>query len=191
MVGEVAVCGDNVMLGYWKRPEETARAVVDGWMYTGDGGYLDADGFLYVVDRIKDMIISGGENVYSAEVENVIAQHPAVAQCAVIGIPSQQWGEQVHAVVVPRPDVTLAPGEVMTFCKTLIGGLIAPEASRSGKRHCRYRVTAAAAVTRRTSRPRMLGTWMSLTFPPVGGGWPRVDALSPSAPVSDGNDDHG
>ena len=90
------------MMGYWERPEETAKALLDGWMHTGDGGYMDEDGFVYIVDRIKDMIISGGENVYSAEVENVVAQHPAVAQCAVIGIPSERWGEAVHAVVVPQ-----------------------------------------------------------------------------------------
>ena len=101
-VGEIAVRGDNVMMGYWERPEETAKAVIDGWMHTGDGGYMDEDGFVYVVDRVKDMIISGGENVYSAEVENALAQHPAVAQCAVIGIPSERWGEQVHAIVVAR-----------------------------------------------------------------------------------------
>ena len=88
------------MMGYWERPEETARAVIDGWMHTGDGGYMDEDGFVYVVDRVKDMIISGGENVYSVEVENALAQHPAVAQCAVIGIPDERWGETVHAVVV-------------------------------------------------------------------------------------------
>ena len=76
------------MMGYWERPEETARAVIDGWMHTGDSGYMDQDGFIYVVDRVKDMIISGGENVYSVEVENALAQHPAVAQCAVIGIPT-------------------------------------------------------------------------------------------------------
>ncbi len=91
-VGEIAVRGDMVMMGYWERPEETARAVIDGWMHTGDGGYMDADGFVYVVDRVKDMIISGGENVYSAEVENALAQHPAVAQCAVIGIPERALG---------------------------------------------------------------------------------------------------
>ena len=125
-VGEVAVRGDTVMLGYWNRPEETARAVVDGWMHTGDGGVLDADGFLTVVDRLKDMIITGGENVYSVEVENAIAQHPDVAQCAVIGIPCELWGEQVHAVVVPRPDTAPTPEGVMAFCRTLLGGFKCP-----------------------------------------------------------------
>ena len=125
-MGEIAVRGETVMLGYWNRPEETARAVVDGWMHTGDGGVMDADGFLTVVDRIKDMIITGGENVYSLEVENAIAQHPDVAQCAVIGIPSEQWGEQVHAVVVPRPDATPTPEQVIAFCRTLLGGFKCP-----------------------------------------------------------------
>jgi acyl-CoA synthetase (AMP-forming)/AMP-acid ligase II len=88
------------MAGYWKRPEETAQALRDGWLHTGDGAYMDTQGYLYIVDRIKDMIVSGGENVYSAEVESAIVRHPAVAACAVIGIPHQTWGEAVHAVVV-------------------------------------------------------------------------------------------
>ncbi|MBR0858034.1 acyl-CoA synthetase [Bradyrhizobium liaoningense] len=125
-VGEIAVRGDVVMMGYWERPEETARAVIDGWMHTGDGGYMDADGFVYVVDRVKDMIISGGENVYSAEVENALAQHPAVAQCAVIGIPSERWGEQVHAIVALKSGASAAPGELIEFCKTLIAGYKCP-----------------------------------------------------------------
>lgn len=125
-VGEVVVRGDVVMLGYWNRPEETAHAVVDGWMHTGDGGMMDEDGYVTIVDRIKDMIITGGENVYSVEVENVIAQHPKVAQCAVIGIPSETWGEQVHAVVVSRPDGAPTSDEVMEFCRTLLGGFKCP-----------------------------------------------------------------
>ena len=125
-VGEIAVRGANVMMGYWERPEETAKAVIDGWMHTGDGGYMDEDGFVYVVDRVKDMIISGGENVYSAEVENALAQHPAVAQCAVIGIPSERWGEQVHAIVVTKNGATASPDELMEFCKTLIASYKCP-----------------------------------------------------------------
>jgi nucleoside-diphosphate-sugar epimerase len=91
-VGEVVVRGPNVMLGYWNKPEQSAAALRGGWMHTGDGAYMDDDGFIFVVDRMKDMIISGGENVYSAEVENAITQHPAVAACAVIGIPSEPVG---------------------------------------------------------------------------------------------------
>ncbi|MCA6106745.1 acyl-CoA synthetase [Bradyrhizobium cenepequi] len=125
-VGEIVARGDNVMIGYWERPEETARAIVDGWMHTGDGGYMDQDGFIYVVDRVKDMIISGGENVYSVEVENALAQHPSVLQCAVIGIPSEQWGEQVHAVVVKRSGVEVSADELIEFSKTLIAGYKCP-----------------------------------------------------------------
>jgi long-chain acyl-CoA synthetase len=95
-------------------------------MHTGDGGYMDADGFVYVVDRVKDMIISGGENVYSAEVENALAQHPSVAQCAVIGIPSERWGEQVHAVVVMKSGASATPEELMAHCHTLIAGYKCP-----------------------------------------------------------------
>lgn len=125
-VGQIAVRSDDVMLGYWEQPEETARAVVDGWMHTDDSGYMDEDGYVYMVDRVKDMIITGGENVYSIGVENVIAQHPAVAQCAIIGIPSERWGEQVHAVVVPKGGVSVSPEDVIAFSKTLIAGYKCP-----------------------------------------------------------------
>jgi long-chain acyl-CoA synthetase len=125
-VGEIVVRGDNVMMGYWERPEETARAVIDGWMHTGDGGYMDEEGFIYVVDRVKDMIISGGENIYSVEVENAVAQHPAVAQCAVIGIPDERWGEQVHAVVVTKSGAKVSANELIEFTKTLIAGYKCP-----------------------------------------------------------------
>ena len=86
-------------------------------MHTGDGGYLDEDGYLFIADRIKDMIITGGENVYSAEVENALAKHDAVAACAVIGVPDENWGERVHAVVVPRPGVAVTPEELRDFCR--------------------------------------------------------------------------
>ncbi|HVV43163.1 MAG TPA: long-chain fatty acid--CoA ligase [Nitrobacter sp.] len=119
-VGEVAVRGANVMMGYWERPEETAKALIDGWMHTGDGGYMDEEGYVYLVDRVKDMIISGGENVYSMEVENVITQHPAVSQCAVIGVPSEQWGETVHAFVIPKAGASVNAAEIIAFCKEKI-----------------------------------------------------------------------
>jgi acyl-CoA synthetase (AMP-forming)/AMP-acid ligase II len=99
-VGEIITRSPHVMRGYWNKPAETAQALRGGWMHTGDAGYMDAEGFVYVVDRVKDMIITGGENVYSVEVENILYQHPAVAMCAVIGIPSEEWGETIHAVVV-------------------------------------------------------------------------------------------
>ena len=96
--------GVSLMQGYWNREEETRAAFRDGWLSSGDMGYIDNDGFLFIVDRLKDMIVCGGENVYSAEVENALSRHPAVASCAVIGIPSERWGEQVHAVVVLNPE---------------------------------------------------------------------------------------
>jgi acyl-CoA synthetase (AMP-forming)/AMP-acid ligase II len=125
-VGEIIVRGGHVMQGYWNAPAETAAALRGGWMHTGDGGYLDEQGYLYVVDRLKDMIVSGGENVYSAEVENAVARHPAVAQCAVIGVPDPEWGERVHAVVVLRSGATLTAGDLREHVKTLIAGYKAP-----------------------------------------------------------------
>jgi long-chain acyl-CoA synthetase len=126
VVGEIVVRGDNVMMGYWERPEETAKAVIDGWMHTGDAGFMDEDAYVYIVDRIKDMIVTGGENVYSAEVENCVAQHPAVAQCAVFGIPSERWGEAVHAVMMRKPGVTVTEDEIIAFCKARIAGYKCP-----------------------------------------------------------------
>lgn len=125
-VGEIVCRGGHVMLGYWKQPEATAAAVRDGWMHTGDGGYMDQDGYLYVVDRIKDMIVSGGENVYSAEVENALCQHPAVAACAVIGVPDPTYGERVHAVVVAAPGADVTAEALRAHAKGLIAGYKAP-----------------------------------------------------------------
>ncbi|MBZ2187556.1 long-chain fatty acid--CoA ligase [Alcanivorax sp. JB21] len=125
--GEVTVRGPNVMLGYWNNPQATADALRDGWMHTGDGGYMDEQGYLYIVDRIKDMIISGGENVYSAEVENVLARHDAVASCAVIGIPSERWGEAVHAVVVLRPGAAVTEQALCDFCRAALAGYKVPK----------------------------------------------------------------
>lgn len=125
-VGEVVVRGPNVMQGYWNKPDLTAAAIRDGWMHTGDGAWMDEDGFIFIVDRLKDMIISGGENVYSGEVENALAQHPAVAACAVIGIPSEQWGESVHAVVVCKPGAEVSADELVAHCKSLIAGYKCP-----------------------------------------------------------------
>ena len=125
-VGEIAVRGPGVMLGYWNKPAETASAVRCGWMHTGDGGYMDAEGFVFVVDRMKDMIVTGGENVYSAEVENALASHPAVALCAVIGVPDDKWGERVHAVVLLRPGARAGEEELRAHCKGLIAGYKAP-----------------------------------------------------------------
>jgi long-chain acyl-CoA synthetase len=126
-VGEIVARGPGVMLGYWNNAEETAAALRDGWMHTGDGAYMDDEGFVFVVDRIKDMIVSGGENVYSAEVENAIAQHAAVAMCAVIGIPDERWGEAVHAVVVLRPGAVTDAEHIRRHCVELIAGYKCPQ----------------------------------------------------------------
>ncbi|WP_163508271.1 long-chain-fatty-acid--CoA ligase [Fodinicola acaciae] len=125
-VGEIVARGDHVMLGYWQRPQETAEALRGGWMHTGDGGYMDEKGYVFVVDRIKDMIITGGENVYSAEVENALARHPAVATCAVIGVPDEQWGERVHAVVVLQQGNTATARELTDFCRQSIANYKIP-----------------------------------------------------------------
>ena len=119
-VGEILVRGQGVMLGYWNQPELTAEALRGGWMHTGDGGRFDEHGVLYVVDRIKDMIVSGGENVYSAEVESALSLHPDVVQCAVIGVPDERWGERVHAVIVARPGSDLTEAALIDHCRALI-----------------------------------------------------------------------
>jgi long-chain acyl-CoA synthetase len=126
-VGEIAVRGPMVMRGYWNRPEETAKVLRDGWFYTGDLAYMDDEGWIFVVDRLKDMIITGGENVYPAEVEAVLCRHPAVATAAVIGIPSQQWGEAVHAVVVLRNGTPADADELRAFCRMQLGGYKCPK----------------------------------------------------------------
>jgi long-chain acyl-CoA synthetase len=125
-VGEIVARGDIVMMGYWERQEETRKAIVDGWMHTGDAGYMDEDGYVYIVDRLKDMIVTGGENVYSAEVENCLAQHPAVAQCAVIGIPDEKWGEAVHAFIMRKPGAAVTESDMIEFCKARIAGYKCP-----------------------------------------------------------------
>lgn len=125
-VGEICVRGANVMLGYWNKPEQTAEALRGGWMHTGDGGYMDEDGFVYIVDRVKDMIISGAENIYSAEVENTLYQHTSVAECAVIGIPHEKWGEQVHAVVRLHEGQSATEQDLVDFSHTLIAGFKCP-----------------------------------------------------------------
>ncbi len=125
-LGEIVVRGDTLMSGYLNNPEATAAVLRDGWMYTGDAGTMDEDGFLYVADRVKDMIVTGGENVYSIEVERVLFMHPAVREAAVIGIPSAQWGEAVHAVVVRRDGAQATADELITFCRSHIGGYKCP-----------------------------------------------------------------
>ena len=115
------------MKGYWNRPQETAAALdADGWYHTGDAAYHDDDGYVFIVDRVKDMIISGGENVYSVEVENAICKHPAVLECAVFGVPDQHWGERVHAAVVLKPDTTATEQEIVAHCRELIAAYKLP-----------------------------------------------------------------
>jgi long-chain acyl-CoA synthetase len=124
--GEIFARGPNIMLGYWNRPEETTHALVDGWYRTGDVAYSDDHGYLYIVDRAKDMIISGGENVYTTEVENALYTHPAVLEAAAFGIPDDKWGEAVHAEVVLRPDTNATGEELIAHARTLIAGYKVP-----------------------------------------------------------------
>ena len=126
-VGEIVVRGPTVMKGYWKLPELTAETLRGGWMHTGDAGYMDEDGYLFIADRIKDMIISGGENIYSAEVENALYKHPDIAECAVIGIPDEKWGEAVRAIIVLKSGATLQEADVIAHCRTLIAGYKCPK----------------------------------------------------------------
>ncbi len=125
-IGEIIASGPIVMKGYWKQPELTAQAIRGGYMHTGDMGYMDEDGFVFLVDRLKDMIVSGGENVYSVEVENALLQLPAIRECAVIGIPHEHWGEAVHAEVILKDGQHATPEEIMAHCRTLIAAFKCP-----------------------------------------------------------------
>jgi acyl-CoA synthetase (AMP-forming)/AMP-acid ligase II len=116
-VGEIWVRGDTVTPGYWNRPEETANAFSEGWLHTGDLATLDSEGYVNIVDRKKDMIVTGGENVYSTEVENVLYMHPAILEAAVFGVPDERWGEAVNAAVVLRAGETATEDEIIAFCK--------------------------------------------------------------------------
>lgn len=126
-VGEVAISSGVVMKGYWGRPEATAEAIRDGWFRTGDAGYLDSDGYLFIHDRVKDMIVSGGENIYPAEVENAVFGHPDVADVAVIGVPDDQWGESVKAIVVRKPGSEVTAENLIAFARTRIANFKAPK----------------------------------------------------------------
>lgn len=125
-VGEIVCRTVKVMSGYWHRPEENARAIRAGWFHTGDAGYRDAAGYYYIHDRVKDMIVSGGENIYPAEVENALYGHPAIQDVAVIGVPDDQWGESVKACVVLKPGATATADELVAFARTRIGGFKVP-----------------------------------------------------------------
>lgn len=127
-IGEVCIHSPSNTAGYWKQPEATAKTIdPDGWLHTGDAGIMDADGYVYIQDRIKDMIISGGENVYPAEVESAIYGHPAIAEVAVIGIPSAKWGEEVKACVVAKPGCAIDEADVIAWARERIAAFKAPK----------------------------------------------------------------
>jgi len=126
-VGEIIVKGDTITPGYWNMPDETRKAIKDGWLYTGDLATIDEEGYVQIVDRKKDMIITGGENVYSTEVENVLYMHPAILEAAVIGVPDEKWGEAVKAVVVLKEGYNLTEQEIISFCKEHLAHYKAPK----------------------------------------------------------------
>ena len=127
-VGEIATRSGSNMAGYWNLPEATARTLdSEGWLRTGDAGYMDKDGYLYIHDRIKDMIISGGENIYPAEVESAICDHPDVAEVAVVGVPDDKWGEAVKAIVVMKPGRKATASDIIDFTRERIAGFKTPK----------------------------------------------------------------
>jgi acyl-CoA synthetase (AMP-forming)/AMP-acid ligase II len=125
-VGEIWVKSDANLQSYYNLPEETAKNLTDGWVHTGDAGYVDAEGYLYLKDRIKDMVVSGGENIYPVEVENAIANHPSVLDVAVIGIPNETFGESLLAFVVLRDGAAMNAHELVEFCRDKIAGYKIP-----------------------------------------------------------------
>jgi acyl-CoA synthetase (AMP-forming)/AMP-acid ligase II len=129
-VGEILVKAPGMMRGYWNNPEATRSAIVDGWYHSGDGGRLDEEGYLYIADRIKDMIISGGENIYPTEVENALLSHPAVAEAAVLGVPDEKWGEAVSAIIVLAPGQTVTDAELIDYLRAHLAGFKIPRRYR-------------------------------------------------------------
>ena len=126
-IGEIIARSDSLMVEYWNRPDETREALIDGWLHTGDLGYYDEKGFIYIVDRKKDMIVSGGENVYSREVEDVLYMHPAIAEAAVVGVPDPVWVERVHAVVALKQGADVTKDDVIAFCKEHLASYKTPK----------------------------------------------------------------
>ncbi len=125
-VGEICGKGPQLMTGYWNLPEATAQALRDSWMYTGDAGIIDEQGYVFIQDRVKDMIVSGGENVYPREIEDALYKHPAIAEAAVIGVPDERWGESVKAIVVLKKGATAAAEDIVAHCKGLLAGYKQP-----------------------------------------------------------------
>jgi acyl-CoA synthetase (AMP-forming)/AMP-acid ligase II len=125
-VGEVICRTPQVMLGYWNLDEATRRSIRGGWFYTGDAGYMDKDGYLYIYDRVKDMIVSGGENIYPAEIESALFGHPAISDVAVIGVPDDQWGEAVKAIIVRKPGASLDTAELIAYARERLAGYKVP-----------------------------------------------------------------
>src|SRR3981081_2112017 len=125
-IGDILISGPSLMSGYWSNSAATIEALRDGWMHTGDVGFLDSECFLFIVDRKKDMIVSGGENIYSREVEEALLTHPAVLQAAVIGVPDSHWGESVKACVVLRPACAASEDELIAHCRSLIASYKKP-----------------------------------------------------------------
>jgi len=127
VVGEIVAKSKRIMTGYWRKPEDTRNVLVDGWLHTGDMGYYDGKCYLYIADRKKDMIVSGGENIFPREVEEVLYQHPAVLEAAVIGIPDEYWVESAHAVVTLKTGMDASDKELIEFCKQRLARYKAPK----------------------------------------------------------------
>ena len=127
-VGEIIARGPNIMRGYWRRDDDTANTIIDGWLHTGDLATVDAEGYLYLVDRKKDMIVTGGENVFSTEVEAVLYAHPAVKEAAVIPVPDAQWGEAVHACIALKDHHQASADELIEFCRSRLASYKVPRA---------------------------------------------------------------
>jgi len=125
-IGEIIARGPQMMRGYWNLPDESAEALKGGWMHTGDAGVMDDEGYIYIQDRVKDMIVSGGENIYPRVIEEVLFKHPAIADAAVIGVPDEQWGETVKAIAVLREGMTATEEEIIDFCRDKLGGYERP-----------------------------------------------------------------
>lgn len=155
VVGEITVSGPVTMLGYWNKPEETRQALVNGWIHTGDAGFLDENGFLHIVDRMKDVIISGGENIYSAEVENALAKHPSVLGCVVIGVPDEQWGESVCAIVLLRDGIQATAEDLVAHCRSLIAHYKCPRTVKFRREP--FPVSGAGKILKRLLRQEYRG----------------------------------